>query len=97
MTHRFTVRTVLPGLLWEVTDHDKGVVEHVLFGDYGVQHARAFTPVDALQASPDRRAEVLQQLAQSATRSGVRHSFVPRIPFAPVLARPGQTLPHERY
>lgn len=86
MADRFTVRRILPDRLWEVTDHHKQVVEFVLFGDYGVDHARLFLTVESV---PDMRSEALRQLATRATRAGIRHSFVPPVPFVPVLAQPG--------
>lgn len=92
MADRFAARRILPNL-WEVRDARKNLVEYVLFAEYGLGHARAFVTVEQLE-QPGARGEVLRELAWTATRAGIRHTFRPPPilpPAGPGLSvRPGQ-------
>jgi hypothetical protein len=80
VTKRFVVQKTLPNL-WEVKDFVTMQTEFVLFGEYDCDHARMW--VTCWEAMRDFRHLVLKRLAETATRRGIYHTFVPPKPPAP--------------
>lgn len=79
---RFTVRKVLP-MLWEIHDSGTFTTEWVLFGDRR-GWCRAFAADGVLSEEPAARNEVLRELANAATRSGLQHAYNPPPSISPI-------------